>query len=130
MWPGLAYGAIDGLLLSVVPITAVYRGLAGMEWTTGAFGEVGIALIALLASLTITLFYHLGYPEFRGRQVAWTLIGNGLFSLAFLVSGNPLAAVLPHIAMHIAAITHGRETSIQLPPHQMEIAENTASLQR
>lgn len=123
LWPGLAYGAVDGLLLSVLPIMAVTRGLAESQWASGFWGEIAIGVLAMLASLLITIVYHLGYPEFRNKRVVWTLVGNGLFSLAFLVSGNFLAAVLPHIAMHMAAMWHGRETTVQLPPHRIETVE-------
>jgi len=47
----------------------------------------------------------------------WPLIGNGVLSMAYLLTMNPLAAMLPHIAMHITAMIHGRETTCQVPPH-------------
>jgi len=71
----------------------------------------------MLASLIVTTLYHLGYPEFRGKEVIWPNIGNGVMTLAYLLTMNPLAAILPHIAMHIAAMIHGRETTGQVPPH-------------
>jgi len=49
--------------------------------------------------------------------VIWPVIGNGVLSLAFLLTMSPLAAILPHIAMHITAMIHGRETTGQVPPH-------------
>jgi len=45
------------------------------------------------------------------------LIGNGVMSLATLLTINPIAAVGAHIAMHIAAVLHGIDTAVQLPPH-------------
>lgn len=65
----------------------------------------------------------LGSRELRGKPVLWTLAGNGLLSLAFLISGNPLAAVLPHIAMHVTSVVYGAETTDQLPPHYEEDAK-------
>jgi hypothetical protein len=117
IWPGLAYGLVDGMLLSVMPIMAVLEAASGEAWAATPVGHVALAALSLAASLIVTLAYHVGYPEFRGKRVVWTLVGNGLFSLAYLVTGNPLAAVLPHIAMHIASVTHGLESTIQLPPH-------------
>ena len=70
-----------------------------------------------MASLLVTVAYHLGYPEFRGSEVVGPVIGNGVCSLAYLLATNPIAAVLSHIAMHVAAVLHGPETTIQLPPH-------------
>ncbi len=70
--------------------------------------------------MMVTFCYHIGYPEYRGKQVFMTLVGNGIMTLAFLVTENPLAAVLAHSTMHIAAMWHGRETTYQLPPHYGE----------
>jgi hypothetical protein len=39
-------------------------------------------------------------------------------SLACLLAGNPLPALIPHVAMHLAAVLHGMESVVQLPPHQ------------
>jgi len=117
LWPGLAYGIVDALLLSVLPILAVGTALAGGEWTAGWVGGLGGGAVALVASLFVTGAYHLGFPEFRGKPMLGALFGNGILSLAYLLTGSPLAAVLPHAAMHVAAMVHGRETTAQLPPH-------------
>jgi hypothetical protein len=117
MWPGFAYGLIDALLLSVLPILAVKLAFTEAAWTDGWVGKIGLAAIALLASFLVTAIYHLGYPEFRGKNVLYPMIGNGVLSLAFLLTMNPLAAILPHIGMHITAMIHGRETTGQVPPH-------------
>jgi hypothetical protein len=38
-------------------------------------------------------------------------------SLGYLITANPIAAIASHIAMHVAGILHGPETTAQLPPH-------------
>lgn len=35
-------------------------------------------------------------------------------TLGYLITGNPLAAVISHIAMHIAGVLHGPDTVVQL----------------
>jgi hypothetical protein len=118
IWPGFAYGLVDSLLLSVLPILAIRMVLINnnidiISWT----GKIGFTFAGLLSSFFATTIYHLGYPEFRGEKVIWPNIGNGVLSLAYLLTMNPLAAILPHIAMHIVAMIHGRETTGQVPPH-------------
>jgi len=117
IWPGLAYGLSDSLLLSVLPVLSVKLALTGNVWSSSIAGKIGFGTVAMLASLFVTTLYHLGYPEFRGKRVIWPNIGNGVLTLAYLLTMNPLAAILPHIAMHIAAMIHGRETTGQVPPH-------------
>jgi MFS family permease len=117
VWPGLAYGVCDALLLSVLPILTVRIALSETGWMNGLMGKIGFGMAALIASLFVTAIYHLGYPEFRGKKVLWPLIGNGVLSVAYLLTMNPLAAILPHIGMHITAMVHGRETTGQVPPH-------------
>ena len=73
--------------------------------------------LAIAASLLVTAAYHLGYPEFRGTKVLAPIIGNGVLSLTYTLTTNPISAVAGHIAMHIAAVLHGLETTVQLPPH-------------
>ena len=125
LWPGFAYGLIDSLFLSVLPILAVRTAFAETGWTNGWMGVIGLGAIALCASFLVTAVYHLGYPEFRGKKVVFPMLGNGVLSLAFLLTMNPLAAILPHIAMHITAMIHGRETTGQVPPHYSSSVINT-----
>jgi hypothetical protein len=117
LWPGFIYGLTDALLLSVLPVLAVKLVLTDPVWANTWYGKIGFVGSGLLASFFATTVYHLGYPEFRGKKVIWPNIGNGVLSLAYLLTLNPLAAILPHIAMHIAAMIHGRETTGQVPPH-------------
>jgi hypothetical protein len=116
-WPGLAYGLMDSLLLSIIPVLAVMIAFTDPFWTQNWLGKICLGLIGLLASFFVTTAYHLGYPEFRGKRVLWPNIGNGVLSLAFILTMNPLAAILPHMAMHVAAMIHGKETTGQVPPH-------------
>lgn len=116
-WLGVAYGTADGLLLSVLPVAATWRALSvsGSEVPRGGRNRAGA--LALAASLAVTAAYHLGFVEFRGSALAGPLIGCGVMSLAYVVTRNPLAAVLSHVAMHVAAVLHGIDSTVQLPPH-------------
>jgi hypothetical protein len=117
LWLGVVYGTVDALLLSVFPVLATWQALSMLGWTKHWYGKVVVGIVALVASLLVTAAYHLGYPEFQGPQVISPLIGNGILSLSYLLTMNPLSAVLSHIAMHMAAILHGINTTLQLPPH-------------
>jgi hypothetical protein len=116
-WLGLVYGMIDALFLNVMPVLAVWQGFAPFAWTASLAGRIFVAIMALAASLLVTLTYHLGYSEFRNRQVGLVLVGNSLITLAFLLSSNPLGALISHPVMHLAAVFQGPETTLQLPPH-------------
>jgi hypothetical protein len=116
-WSGLVYGLMDALLLNVMPVLAVRAGFSQFEWADTLAGRIGLGALGMLGSLLITLTYHLGYPEFRNSKVVKVLVGNSIITLAFLLSGNPLGALISHPAMHVAAVLRGPETTIQLPPH-------------
>jgi hypothetical protein len=115
IWFGLIYGAVDGLFLSVLPVLTTLQAFPALGNTI--LGKVGFALLALLASEFITLVYHAGYPEFRNASLVRPGIGNGLFTLAYVLSMNPISSVGGHVAMHIAAVWRGPEQTVQLPPH-------------
>ena len=116
-WLGLAYGILDGLYLNVMPVLALWVGFSQMGWPTSLGGEITAGLLYLAASMLVTLTYHLGYPEFRNKRVTMVVFGNTLITLAYLLSTNPLGAVLGHAIMHVAAVLRGPETTLQLPPH-------------
>ena len=122
-WLGLVYGLIDALFLNVMPVLAIWFGFAEFAWSATLLGKILVGVLALAASLLVTLTYHLGYTEFRTRKVGLVMIGNTLITLAYLLSGNPLGAVISHVVMHLAAVMQGPETTIQLPPH-LSLQEN------
>jgi hypothetical protein len=116
LWDGGLYGIVDVLLLSVVPVLAVYGSRPADELRNpDARWRWGLA--ALLASLCITAAYHVGFTEFRGSALAAPLIGNGIVTLSYLASGSPVAPLLSHVIMHATAVLHGMATTAQLPPH-------------
>jgi hypothetical protein len=117
VWLGLVYGVIDALFINVIPVLVVWQGFGEFDWAASFLGKITLGLLALVASLLVTLAYHLGYPEFRNRTIRYPLIGNLLITLAYLVSANPLGALISHVVMHLAAVVQGPETTIQLPPH-------------
>jgi hypothetical protein len=117
---------MDALFLNVMPVVAVWKGLSGAGRATGWLGTIAVGALALLASLFVTLLYHLGYREFRNRKVIMVLIGNSLITLAYLVSTNPLGALVSHVVMHVAAVFRGPETVLQLPPHYAAIRPSLA----
>lgn len=118
LWSGIVYGGMDALLLSVLPVLATWQAFSALGWTAGWPGKFLVGVMALLLSLFVTASYHLGFPEYRqpGGIVGPT-IGNGVMSLGYLLTNNPLTALFSHIAMHIAGVLHGPASVMQLPPH-------------
>jgi hypothetical protein len=100
-----------------MPVLAIQAVFAGTSWANTLLGKIGLGVLAMLGSLLITLTYHLGYPEFRNKKIVKVLVGNSIMTLAVLLAGNPLGALISHPVMHIAAVLRGPETTIQLPPH-------------
>ncbi len=117
VWFGVVYGTLDALLLSVMPLLATWQAFSSLGWTATWPGRLAVGAAAIVASLLVTAVYHLGYPEFRGLGVAAPVFGNGVMSLGYLLTTNPIAAIFSHVAMHVSAVLHGLETTAQLPPH-------------
>jgi hypothetical protein len=116
LWSGAAYGVVDALMLTVLPVLALYGSRPAAELARPG-GRVRAAGAALAGSLLVTAAYHLGFTEFRGAGLAGPLIGNAVVTLSYLLAGNPLAPVGAHVVMHLAAVLHGAATTAQLPPH-------------
>ena len=114
LWLGVLYGIVDALLLNVLPGWIVGSGPAHEVADRPLLRH---ASTALGASLLVTAAYHLGYHEFRGPALIQPLIGNALLTLGFLITQSPASAMVGHVIMHAAAVLHGMETTVQLPPH-------------
>jgi hypothetical protein len=118
LWRGVAYGAADGLLLSVFPILVVFAAAEGSRLRRGKSGAVVVGAAALLASLLMTTVYHLGYRDFRSPLLARPVAADAVWSVPTLVTLNPIGAPITHAAMHVTAVVHSSETKVFLPPHR------------
>ena len=114
IWRGGIYGAVDALLLTVLPCLVVYRSLGGHLATWGRRIAYFAASLALV--VTITAVYHLGFAQYRHDGIGAPETGNTLISIPMLLSTNPIGSIADHMAMHISAVTHTYETTVRLPP--------------
>lgn len=87
------------------------------SWAEGWMGKIGFGFLTLVARLIITVVNHLGYPGFRNRKVIRSMPGNRIMTLAYIVTFNPLAVILLHMAMHVREMIHGRESTGLVPLH-------------
>ena len=117
LWLGVVYGAVDALLLTVVPVDSIVSIARGRGWLARWWGVPACGAAALAASVAVTICYHAGFPEFQGRHMLDPVIGNTIFTLSYIATLSPIAPVFSHSAMHVAAAVHAYQTSIPLPPH-------------
>lgn len=114
IWRGGIYGAVDALLLTVLPCLVVFRALGGHLGTWRrrlAYFGASLALV-----MTITAVYHLGFAQYREDGVGAPETGNTIISMPMLLSANPLGSIADHAAMHMSAVAHSYETEVRLPP--------------
>jgi hypothetical protein len=114
IWRGGIYGAVDALLLTVLPCMVVYRALGGHlpTWRRRiAYFAASLALV-----MSITAIYHLGFAQYRDDGVGAPETGNTLISMPMLLSTNPIGSIADHMAMHVSAVSHAYETEVRLPP--------------
>jgi hypothetical protein len=114
IWRGGVYGAMDALLLTVLPCLVVYRALGGhlAGWRRRlAYFGASLALV-----MAITAVYHLGFAQYREDGVGAPETGNTIISMPMLLSTNPIGSIADHAAMHVSAVAHSYETEVRLPP--------------
>lgn len=114
IWRGGIYGAVDAVLLTVLPCLIVYRALGGRLATWGRRSAYFAASLALV--MTITAVYHLGYSQYREDRIGAPETGNTIISMPMMLSTNPIGSIADHAAMHISAVAHEYETEVRLPP--------------
>jgi hypothetical protein len=119
VWRGVLYGTGDALLLFVFPATIAYLLLRDADRRR----RVRFAGLTLLLSMGITAAYHLGYPQFRGTDLAQPMIGAAIASVPTALTGNPLGAIVVHDAFHVAANVHTYRSATFLPPDLAGYAE-------
>lgn len=118
LWSGIVYGGMDALFLSVLPVLATQQAFTALGWTVNTPGKILVGAIALLLSLFVTTSYHWGFAEYQAPGgLAGPNVGNGVMSLGYLLTNNPLTAVFSHMIMHITGVLHGPASVMQLPPH-------------
>jgi hypothetical protein len=114
VWRGGIYGAVDALLLTVIPCLVVRRALGGRLATWRRRLAYLAASLALV--MTITAVYHLGFDHYREDGVGAPETGNVIISMPMLLSSNPIGSIADHAAMHISAVERVYETDVRLPP--------------
>jgi hypothetical protein len=113
---GIVYGLADALILSILPVLALY-GSQPPEVLRSPGGRLRWAAVALAGSALIAAAYHAGFREFQGAELIAPVIGNAVITATYLLSGSPVAPALAHVVMHVVALLHGPATTVQLPPH-------------
>jgi hypothetical protein len=116
MWEGFVYGTAEAVLLSTLPVLALWQACVSLGWTDDGLAKVASGVLALVGALFVILVHHLGYAEFRTREGRPGLFGAlavcGLQAIAFLATGSVLAPVVAHIVLHGQLLIRGDE----LPP--------------
>lgn len=111
IWEGIVYGITEGILLSALPAFMTWQAIHSLGWS-GFGGALARWTVPVLASILVIVVHHLGYAEYRNRQLIPISIGCGMLTVGYLVTASVIAPTLGHVLMHTAAILHGSE----LPP--------------
>ena len=98
-WESVVYGAAEGVLLSLLPALVMWQALAAVGWTTGAL-VMAAGAIAFATTLVVIVVHHLGYASFRNRRMVQAIMGCAPLSLAYLLTGSPIAPTVGHMLLH------------------------------
>ena len=116
LWEGIVYGIAEAVLLATLPVLALWQTCDALGWTNGGWARIGSGALAIAGSLFVVLVHHLGYRQFRAREGRQALFGAmavcGVQAVAFLATGNVLAPIVAHVALHGELLIRGAE----LPP--------------
>lgn len=116
LWEGVVYGTAEAILLATLPVLAVWQGADALGWTDAALGRTMSGALAVTGAVFVIVVHHLGYREFRSRasrkKLLGAMVGCGIQALAFLLTGNVLAPIVAHIALHWQLTLRGNE----MPP--------------
>jgi hypothetical protein len=71
----------------------------------------------MVTSLAMTAVYHAGYTDFRSSKLVTPATGDLVWSIATLVTLNPVGAPIAHVGLHVTALSHNYDSNLFLPPH-------------
>jgi hypothetical protein len=111
-WEAVVYGIAEGVLLSTLPVLITWQMIHTLGWT-GVAGTLAGWTLPIVASIVVIIVHHLGYWNYRNKELSTISLGCGLLSLGYLITGSPIAPTLGHVLLHAAALLHGE----QLPPY-------------
>lgn len=117
LWLGVVYGTAESLLVNAVPMMAAWRAFQSAGATRSLRGKIVAGAGTMLANLTVTVAYNLGFPEFRGPEIAGPASSNFLIGVGFVLAPNPLISIISHVILHVASVLAGGEGPVNLPPH-------------
>lgn len=120
LWRGLVYGVVDALLLSAFPALVAWELVRGR--IDGVPRRLAYAALSLALVTLMTVTYHVGYEDFRNRDVVGPVVGNTVISAPVIVTANPIGSIAAHAAMHVAAVMHAYESRDRLPPQRSAAA--------
>jgi hypothetical protein len=103
-WRGVFYGTIDGLAMLAFPALVAYLVLRGDRRGFGR--KVAFAALTLVLVVGVTAVYHLGYQQFRGRDLKEPVTGMLVMSVPTVLTANPVGAVIAHASVHTGAVVH------------------------
>jgi hypothetical protein len=124
VWEGVVYGVTEGVLLSALPAFITWQLLHSLGWG-GVGGGLARWTLPVAASIVVIVVHHLGYAEYRNKQLVPISVGCGLLTVGYLVTASVIAPTLGHVLMHTVAILHGTE----LPPLTRPVAAPAPRLQ-
>jgi hypothetical protein len=117
---GVVNGAAEAMLISVLPVLIVWQALTPFPWFQQWPGSTLASIIAFAVSLIIVTLHHLGFRELRCHLIIFVIGGNAVFTLAYLLTVNPLAAVVAHVMMHIGCELQSIEVPLRQTKRPLE----------
>jgi hypothetical protein len=117
LWLGVVYGTVESLLVNAVPMMAAWRAFQTAGLTRSLRDKIIAGAGTMAANLLVTAAYNLGFPEFRGPEIAGPASSNFLIGVGFVLAPNPLISIISHIILHVASVLAGGDGPVNLPPH-------------
>jgi hypothetical protein len=115
VWRGVAYGAINSLVLTAFPL-AVALGVMGSETVMGVVRRLGLAVVTFALIWTMSTVYHLGFDQFDGDDLVTPQLSTAAVSIPTVITANPLGSVLAQMSLHVAATFRTFESDVLVPP--------------
>ncbi len=115
LWRGIAYGAVDSLVMTTFPLAVAHGILRGR--VDGLARRVAFGALTLLLVWALSAAYHIGFRQFDSSEAIRPRVTRTAIAIPAIVRANPIGSMAAQTAMNITATMRTFESWEFVPPH-------------
>ena len=115
LWRGIAYGAVDSLVMTAFPLAVAYGILRGQ--VDGFNRRIMFGALTLVLVWALGAAYSIGFRQFDENDLVRPQLTRTAIAVPAIVTANPIGSIAAQTAMNVTATIRTFESWEFVPPH-------------